>query len=115
MVIMQYKPYVPKNVGELLDYLAYMVLSSPRFKDKTGYFPQDNIDTAFFGLNEGLLVVRNKLGEERYAALKAMSEKMRALFESDPDDKIGDTQAGRVLVYEMEDILADVAKREASD
>ena len=115
MVIMQYRPYVPQSVGELLDYLAYMMLSSPRFKDKTGYFPQDNIDTAFFGLNEGLLVVRNELGEERYAALSAMSEKMRALFKSDPDDKTGDTRAGHMLINEMEDILTDVAKREASN
>ena len=111
---MQYKPYVPQNVGELLDYLAYMVLSSPKFKDKTGYFPQENIDTAFFGLNEGLLGVLRELGEERYAALRATSDKMRALFESDPDDKTGDAQAGRMLIYEMEDILTDTAKREAS-
>jgi hypothetical protein len=87
------------------------MLSSPTFKHKTGYFPRENIDTAFLGLNEGLQVVRKKLGEEHYATLKAMSDKMRALFESDPDDKSGATQAGRELVLEMEDILKSVARR----
>ncbi len=65
-------------------------------------------------MNEGLQVVRNELGEERYATLRAMSDKMRALFESDPDDKTGDTQAGRMLIRETDDILTDVAKRAAS-
>jgi hypothetical protein len=117
MVNMRYKPYVPQAVGELLDLLGYMMLAAPTFKDKTGYFPGKNIGTAFFSLNEGLLVVRKELGDEHYAALRAVSDKMRALFESDPDDKTGDTQAGRMLIHEMEDILVSImvsiAKREA--
>jgi hypothetical protein len=112
---MQYKPYVPQDASELLDQLAYIMLASPTFKDMTGYLPGQNIDTAFFGLNEGLVVVRRKLGEERYATLRALSDKMRSLFEADPEDKTGDTQAGRDLIHEMEDILADVAKRERSN
>jgi hypothetical protein len=111
---MQYKPYVPQDVSELLDYLCYIMLASPTFKDTTGYFPQEIIDTAFFGLNEGLTVVCRELGEVRYAALKAMSEKMRRLFESDPDDETGDTRTGQMLIHEMEDILTSVAKHEAS-
>lgn len=111
---MRRKPYIPQSIGELLDMMGYMTLAAPTFKDKTGYFPRDNIDTAFFSLNEGLLVVRRELGEERYVSLRAMSDKMRALFESDPDDKTGDTQAGRMLIFEMEEILTDIAKREAS-
>ncbi len=91
-----------------------MLFAAPTFRDKTGYLPRENIDTTFFSLNEGLLVIRKKLGEERYAALRAMSDKMRALFESDPDDKTGDTRAGRKLIHEMEDILTKVAKRAAS-
>jgi hypothetical protein len=112
---MPYKPYVPKNVGELLDQLAYMMLASPTFKDKTGYFPDRNIETAFFALNEGLLTVRKNLGEKLFTELKTMSDKMRALFESDPEDKAGGAQVGCVLIREMEDILTDVAKREASN
>ncbi len=108
---MQYKRYVPQDVGELLAYLSHMMLAAPTFKDESGYLPCENIDTTFFSLNEGLLVIRKKLGEERYAALRAMSDKMRALFEADPDDKTGDTHAACMLIHEMEDILIDVAKR----
>jgi hypothetical protein len=63
-------------------------------------------------LNEGLLVIRKKLGEERYATLRAMSDQMRAYFEADPDDKTGDTDAGRRLIREMESVQKSVAKRE---
>jgi|HubBroStandDraft_5_1064220.scaffolds.fasta_scaffold411247_1 hypothetical protein len=112
---MPYKPYVPQDVGELLDLLAHMLFSAPTFKDKTGYLPRLNIDTTFFSLNEGLLVVRKKLGEERYAALRAMSDKMRALFDADPEDKTGDAQAGRLLIQEMEGLLLSVAKQETSE
>ena len=102
---MQHKPYVPQSIGELLDCLAHIMLNSPTFKDETGYLPRENIDTTFFSLNEGLLAVRKKLGDERYATLRALSDKMRALFEADPDDKTGDTHAGRMLIHEMRDIL----------
>ena len=111
---MQYRPYVPQNIAELLEMLSYMKLYSPTFKDETGYFPQRNIDTAFFALNEGLLVVRKKLGEERYAMLRDLSDRMRALFEADPEDKTGDARAGRRLIHEMEDILESAAKRRRS-
>jgi hypothetical protein len=107
---MPYKPYVPKDAGELLAYLAHMMLAAPTFEDKTGYLRRMNIDTTFFSLNEGFQAIREKLGEERYEKLRAMSDKMRALFEADREDKTGDTQAGRMLIHEMEDILTDVAK-----
>jgi hypothetical protein len=109
------KPYIPRDAGELLAYLAHMMLAAPTFKDKTGYLPRLNIDTTFLSLNEGLLVVRKKLGEERYTALRAMSDKMKSLFESDPEDKNGDTDAGRMLIDEMRDILAEVVTRDASN
>ena len=111
---MPYQPYVPQDVGELLDQLAYMMLASPTFKDKTGYLPGRNVDTAFFALNEGLLVVRKELGEERYAALRVLSDKIQTLFKSDPEDETGNTHAGRMFIHEMEDISTNVAKREAS-
>ena len=111
---MRYRPYIPQTVGELMDKLGSMMLGAPTFKDRAGYFPQKNIDTEFFALNEGLLAVRKKLGEERYAALKALSDKMRALFEADPEDKTGETQTGREIIHEMEDILTSAAKRQGS-
>jgi hypothetical protein len=112
-MIMPYKPYVPQNVGEILDQVRSMMLGSPEFKDDTGYFPERNIDTAFFALNEGLCVVRGKLGDERYTTLRSMSDQMRALFESDPDATNGGAKAGRKLIREMEDILRSTAGRRA--
>ncbi len=109
---MRFRPYVPQDIGELMDKLGSMMLGAPKFKDRAGYFPQMNIETEFFALNEGLLAVRKKLGEERYATLRALSDKMRALFEADPEDKTGDTQAGREIIHEMEDILT--SKRRGS-
>lgn len=106
---MPYKPYVPEDIGELLDHLAHMLFAAPKFN--TRLLPRENIDTTFFSLNEGLLAVRKKLGEERYMALRAMSDKLRALFEADPEDKNGDTQAGREIIHEMDDILKNIAKR----
>ena len=111
---MTYKPYVSQTVGEHLDFLAHMMLAAPTFEDKTGYLRRMNIDTTFISLNEGMQVIHERLGEERYKKLRVMSDKMRSLFEPDPEDKTGDTQAGRMLVGEMRDILTSAAKRKAS-
>ena len=108
---MRYIPYIPQTIGELMDKLGSMMLGAPSFKDRTGYFPQMNLDTEFFALNEGLVALRRKLGEERYVALRRLSDQMRALFESDPDNTNGGTKAGRKLIREMEDILKSAAKR----
>lgn len=100
-----YKPYIPQGVGELMDKLGSMMLSSPTFIDKTGFFHLDSIDTAFFALNEGLKTVRKKVGEEKYQALVDLSARMRAHFEADPEDETGEAIKGRELIHEMEDIL----------
>jgi hypothetical protein len=44
-----------------------------------------------------------------------MSDKMRALFESDPDDTNGGTRAGCKIIREMEDIVRSVRKRRAAE
>ena len=111
---MRYIPHIPQNISQLMDLLGSMMLGAPNFKDRTGYFPQKNIDTEFFALNEGLLALRKKLGDDRYATLKALSDKMRALFEADPENKTGDTKAGRKIIHEMEDILTGATKRKGS-
>jgi len=54
-----------------------------------------NIDTEFFARNEGLLAVRKKLGDARYATLKTLSDKMRALFDADPEDEWTDNDMAR--------------------
>ena len=108
---MRYRPYIPQTIGELMDKLGSMMLGAPTFKDKTGYFPGRNIDTTFFALKEGLLAIRKKLGEERYAALRDLSDKMRALFEADPEDKTDDSLKGRAIIEEMEALLEQSARK----
>jgi hypothetical protein len=62
-------------------------------------------------LNEGLLALRKKFGEQRFAELSAISDEMRALFESDPVGTTGDGQTGRKIIREMEEILKGMLKR----
>jgi len=97
--------YVPKNINELNDLIGAMVLRSPTFIDKTGYFPAQNIDVTFRALNESLDLVRDELGEDLYRKFRAMSDQMRAHFEADPGDKTGDTQKGRELLFDIHEIL----------
>lgn len=106
-----YEPYIPQTIGEIWDKLGSMMLGSPTFVDKTGYFPERSIDTEFFALKESFGVVRKKLGEERYATLMEMADRMRAHFEADPEDKTEDSLAGRALIHDMEDILKSIRSR----
>ncbi len=99
-----YDPYIPETVGELLDQLASMTGSAPTFEDSLGIFPR-TIDSEFTVLKKGLKAVRKRIGEERYAHCIEMADRMRALFEADPGDVNGQAQAGRELIFEMEDVL----------
>lgn len=109
-----YKPYIPQTIGELWDLLGAMMLESPSFKDDSGYFPGKTLDGVFFALNEGLKAIRPKIGAERYEALMALSDRMRAHFEADPENKTDDTLHGRRLIHEMEDILTEARRRKKS-
>jgi len=100
-----YRPYIPQTLGDLLDLPSSMLLSLPSFVDKTGYFPERNLETTFAELNEGLLVLRLRLGEERYGKLLEMASRARAYFEADPEEKTGDSLKGRELILDMEDLV----------
>ena len=101
----RYRPYIPLTTGEIYDLLGSMMLSSPTFVDKSGDYPERNIDTEFFVLKEGLKNVRKKLGEDAYLRAVELADQMRAHFEADPEDKTDDSLAGRDLILAMEDIL----------
>ena len=105
--------HVPQNVGELRGHLSLMLLSAPKFLDKTGYFPYQNLDYVFQELFAGLAHSRATLGEEHYHQLMEMSGRIRALFEADPDDKTGETLQGCKIINEMADILDDVRRKSA--
>jgi hypothetical protein len=70
-----------------------------------------NLGYVFQQLHEGLSHNRPTLGEERYHELMRMSDRMRALFEADPEDKIGETLKGCKIIHEMEDILRQVRRK----
>ncbi|WP_250890855.1 hypothetical protein [Sphingobium nicotianae] len=108
-----YKPYIPKNISEVMDLLSWMLLHSPKFEDKTGYFPDMNIETTFFALTEGLKMVRKRIGEETFERLASVTVQMKSYFEADPDDKIGEAIKGRDSIQEMEALLQASAKRTA--
>lgn len=110
-----YKPYIPQTLSELKDQIGSMMLSSPTFKDKTGYFPEQSIDTVFFALSEGLKVNEQKLGSDRYHALLALSHRMRMHFEADPEDQTDDAIAGRELIMEMQKLLTKRAPQTIRD
>jgi hypothetical protein len=105
------KLYIPEGVSEVMDQLGMMMLSSPTFIDKTGYFPYQNIEVVFLQLNEGLRLIRGKLGDERYLKLLEMSDRMRAHFEADPENKTDDTIKGRDIIDDMQNLLKQKTRK----
>lgn len=107
------KIYIPQSRGDLVDQLGSMMLAAPKFKSRLPWAFEENIDTNFFQLNEGLKAVRRQIGEENYAQLVALSDKMRAYFEADPEDKTEDGLKGRDCIDEMTEILRASRRRKA--
>ena len=104
-MVRSYALHVPKDIYEIIDLLGMMMIKSPTFIDKRGYFSGRNVETVFHALNEGLDLVKDQLGDPLYMALTEMSARMRAHFEADPEDKTDDTLKGRELIDEMIDLL----------
>ena len=98
--------HVAQNIQELLELTTSMLLSAPKFLDKTGYFPYMNLDYVFRELHAGLSLNRQALGEERYNELTQMSDQ-----EADPEDNTGETLKGCKIIHEMEDILRQVRRK----
>jgi hypothetical protein len=97
------KLYIPQGISEIVDHLAMMMLDSPTFKDD--FFEDQNVETVFLQLNEALKQIQSELGQERYDLLVSLSTRMRAAFESDPEDKTGKVVQGRRLIQEMQVVL----------
>lgn len=108
-------PYIPASLSEVNDLIGSMVLGAPTFIDDSGVFPNRNIDSRFHQLVEGFGLVRKKLGEDRYARLIDMAARAKALFADDPTDSNGKTDAGRELLYDMEDVLSEVRSRRVKE
>lgn len=97
--------YIPEGIGDVIDKLGSMMLSAPEFESRLPWAFEEDIDTNFYQLNEGLKAVRQQIGDEAYARLVEMSDRMRVHFEADPEDKTEDGIKGRELIDEMTDIL----------
>ena len=105
------EPYIPCSLSEIYDMLASFVGAAPTMIDKSGYFPERNLDSEFATLVAGFGKVRSKLGEERYAQLIALAARTKQLYADDPDYTNGKTEEGIKLVYEMEDIIQSVRRK----
>jgi hypothetical protein len=110
-----YKPYICQTISELWDKLGSMMLNSPTFIDETGFYPDKGIDTEFYALNESLKLLRPQFGEEKYAQMIALSDKMRAHFEADPEDKTDESLMGRDCLLAMEDIIKTLRGKRGPD
>ena len=105
------EPYIPTGMGEVRDYVGSMVLGAPRFIDKTGFYPDQDVNSEFFALIEGFKTIQKRLGEDNYQKVVALAQQAKALFEADPDDKTGDSTKGRECLFEIEDILKAANRR----
>jgi hypothetical protein len=104
-------PYIPASLSEINDMLGTMPGEIPKFIDKSGYFPELNIDSRFHQIVEGFGRVRKKLGEDRYATLIDLAARAKSLFLEDPEEENGMTREGRNLIFEMQDVLRDARAR----
>lgn len=98
-----HKPYIPKDVQQILEHLSMMFLKSPTFKDT--FFTDRNVEQVFYELNEGLKRSRKKIDVEDYEQLLTLSQRMREHFEADPEDSNGQAREGRKLIREMQIML----------
>ena len=105
------EPYIPASLSEIYDQLGSMILFAPTFIDKTGVFPERNVETEFETLVQGFGLVRKKLGEDRYATLFELAVRAKALFADDQENTNGKTDQGRALLFDIEDLLNEVRKR----
>lgn len=105
------KPYIPQSLSEIYDFLSRFIGYAPTMEDPSGRYPEDNIDTEFDKLVESFGIVRQKLGEERYARLVDLAARTKALYVEDPDETNGKTMEGIKLVWEMGEIIQDARKR----
>lgn len=99
-----YKPYIPQSAGETIELLGAMVLDAPSFEDDS-YFVGKNIDTTYFALDEGLKVIRSKLGEDRYTRLVEMARVTKEKFLQAADEDAEEVREGRNVLIEMIEML----------
>lgn len=106
-----YRPYVPETLSELMDQVVPMMGDAPKFQDDTGYFPRKSIDSEFYALVEGFGKVRDKIGEDKYAAAIDIAARMKAIFLEAADENDPKTMQGIYLIHELIDIIDEARAR----
>jgi hypothetical protein len=84
-MVEEFQPYhyVPSTMSEIKDFFGYMALSCP------DEFPDGHtMEEAYTELEEGLGLVRKKIGDERYSRAIEMVEQSKQLF-TDGEDRAG--------------------------
>lgn len=113
--MIDYTPYIPETLSEVMDHVVPMMGDAPKFKDETGYFPRQNIDTEFYALIEGFGKVRDKIGDDRYAKAIDIAARMKAIFLEAENENDPKTMQGIYLIHELMDLIDEVrAQRVAS-
>ncbi|MEH3122594.1 MAG: hypothetical protein PGN16_11530 [Sphingomonas phyllosphaerae] len=98
-----------------MDQVVPMMGDAPKLKDDTGYFPKQSIDSEFYALVEGFGMVRDKIGEDRYAKAIDIAARMKAIFLEAEDENDLKTMQGIYLIHELTGLIDEVrAQRVAS-
>lgn len=102
--------YIPSRLGDVEQLIAPMIGDAPTMIDKAGHFPFQSIESCFFQLTQGLINVRERLGEESYAAATSLAARAKDLFTADADAITERTRDGIDLLLEIKD-LVDAARK----
>lgn len=105
------EPYVPASLSEIYDLLASMILGAPRYdRDWAG---EQGLEYEFKKLALAFERVRNRLGDERYEKVMDLAQHAKALIAEDQEDTNGKANEGRVLLFDIEDIIQEVRSSRA--
>ena len=99
--------YMPRHLSEIQDELSYHIGKAPSYRDPDEEFFGENIHTHFARLIKAFGLVRDKVGEERYARLVVMAEQAKALFLEDPEEINGKTDQGIDLIWAIDTLLEE--------
>lgn len=88
--------YVPASIPEVRDQIGAMVIAIPDLADNIS---NDGVPGAFRDLQDGLDLVRKRLGEPLYLQLSEMARASHAHFVA------GERKQGRILLQHMDEAM----------
>ena len=88
--------YVPSSVPEVREQICAMVIAIPDLVDNIA---DGGVPGAFRDLQDGLNLIRKRLGEKLYLQLSEMAEASHAHF------KAGEDRQGRFILQDMDEAM----------